>query len=143
MFFRREKPKVHTFDSRLSDARSAGFEIQNVSGGTRAVRNGVVASLHDAGEGAVNIGATGMVVGSEIGQLTDLGYQKIFLTPSGKRLPAQAEHLKMIHAFAEDLREALGMTSHYNTGLGTTNDLHLYDRVKDRDRGTGARPWQR
>ncbi len=143
MFFRREKPTVHTFDSRLSDARSAGFEIQNTGEGARAVRNGVGAALSDGGEGLVGIGKTGVVVGQEIGQLTDLGYQKIFLTPSGKRLPAQADHLVLIHAFTEDLREALGMTSYYNQGLGTTNDLHLYDRVKDRDRGAANRPWQR
>jgi hypothetical protein len=142
MFFRREKPKVHNFDSRLSDARSAGFEIQS-GNGTRAVRGGVAAELSDAGDGAVRIGRTGMLVGGEIGQLTDLGFQKIFLTPGGKRLPAQADHLKLIHAFTEDLREALGMTSLYNEGLGTTNDLHLYDRVEDRDKGVGARPWSR
>ncbi len=141
MFFRREKPMVHTFEGRLGDARSAGFEIQS-GNGTRAVRKGVAAELADAGDGAVRIGHTGMMVGAEIGQLADLGYQKIFLTPGGKRLPAQADHLKLIHAFTEDLREALGMTSLYNEGLGTTNDLHLYDRVKDRDRGVPAAPWK-
>ncbi|MBM3736963.1 MAG: hypothetical protein FJW39_14375 [Acidobacteria bacterium] len=141
MFFRREKPKTHTFATRTADASSAGFEIKSVGNSTRAIRKGVAAELHDAGEGKVRIGHTGMVVGNEIGQLTDLGYQKIFLTPSGKRIAAQAEHLKLIHAFVEDLREALGSTSLYNEGLGTTNDLHLYDRVEGRDRGHAAPPW--
>jgi hypothetical protein len=142
MFFRREKAKVHTFDSRVADARQCGFETLS-GGATRVTRNGVVAELHDEGDGKVRIGRTGMLVGNEVGQLTDLGFQKIFLTPSGKRLPAQAEHLKLIHSFTEDLREVLGMTSFYNEGLGTTNDLHLYDRVEARDHGVPRRPWQR
>jgi hypothetical protein len=132
MFFRRDKPKVHSFESRLSDARSAGFEVQSSGGETRVVRGGVGASVRDNGNGAVSVIHTGMIVGNEIGQLTDAGYQKIFLTPGGKRLPAQAGHLKLIHTFTEDLREALGITSLYNEGLGTTNDIHCYDRVAGR-----------
>jgi hypothetical protein len=74
--------------------------------------------------------------------LVDAGYQKFFETPSQKRLPAQASHLKAIHAFDEDLREALGIKSLYNESLGTRNDLHMYDRVEGRDHPR-PRPWDR
>jgi hypothetical protein len=61
--------------------------------------------------------------------------------PSGRRVPALASQLKSLHAFEEDLKEALGLTSLYNQGLGTTSDLHLYDRVEHRDQGDAQRPW--
>ena len=51
----------------------------------------------------------------------------------GRRIPALAEHLTALHHFQEDLREALGLVSLYNQGLGTTFDQHMYDRVKGRD----------
>ncbi len=62
------------------------------------------------------------------------GYQMFFVTPSGKRRPALASQLQELHGFEEDLRDALGLTSLYNLGLGTTADLHLYDRLAGRDR---------
>ena len=67
MFFRREKPKVYTFADRLSDLRSAGFQVQE-GARTRAIRNNCVAELSDAGEGAVEVGISGVLMGSEIGQ---------------------------------------------------------------------------
>ena len=82
-------------------------------------------------------------MGSEIGVLVNLGYQMIFRTPSGKELAAQAMHLKALHAFDEDLREGLGMTSLYNVALGTTTEKHMYDRVADRDAAPHHRPWER
>ena len=48
-------------------------------------------------------------------------------------MPALASQLQALHAFDEDLREALGLTSLYNVSLGTTADEHLYDRLEDRD----------
>lgn len=142
MFFRHQKPKEFTFSDRTGMARDAGFQIQS-GNKTRASRNGIGAYLSDAGEGKVAIEHPGVLVGDEIGVLVDVGYQKLFQTPSGKRVPARAEHLVELHAFTEDLREALGLTSFYNEGLGSTNELHLYDRVVDRDRGVPSRPWSR
>jgi hypothetical protein len=60
----------------------------------------------------------------------DTGFQKFWRTPDGRDLPALAAHLRELHAFLEDLRETLGLTSLYNTALGTVNDLHLYDRSR-------------
>ncbi|MCC6586207.1 MAG: hypothetical protein IT168_05760 [Bryobacterales bacterium] len=141
MFFRREKPKVYTFSERMSELRQAGFEVQD-GPKTRVSRNGCAAELSDAGGGLVRVEQSGVLVGSEIGLLVDVGYQKTWQTASGKRVAARAEHLKALHAFTEDLRETLGLTSFYNESLGTTNDLHLYDRVEDRDAGVHTKPWE-
>jgi len=84
----------------------------------------------------------GVVMGKEIGTLTDEGFQKFFTTPSGKRKPALAEELKEIHNFQEDLREALGLTTLYNESLGTVSNLYLYDRVEGRDSGKHDKPWE-
>ena len=70
------------------------------------------------------------------------GYQMFLRTPSGKEIPALADQLKKLHAFDEDLREGLGLTSLYNLSLGTTSDDHLYDRVEDRDQPHHPRPWE-
>lgn len=144
MFFRRVKPTVHSFSDRLSQLRDAGFQTDSLAGGkTIATRNGCGAELSEAGEGLVEVGRAGVMVGKELGQLTDVGYQKVFTTPSGRQVAARAEHLKALHAFTEDLRETLGLTSFYNQSLGTTNELHLYDRVENRDAGEPHRPWER
>jgi len=66
-----------------------------------------------------------------------------FRTPSGRELPAQASQLKALHAFDEDLREGLGLTSLYNLSLGTTSDDHMYDRVEDRDAPRRPHPWDK
>jgi len=52
------------------------------------------------------------------------GFQMFFRTPSGIEIPAQAHHLRKVHAFDEDLREGLGLTSLYNKGLGSTATDH-------------------
>jgi hypothetical protein len=82
-------------------------------------------------------------VGSEIAHLVHGGYQMFLQTAAGKQLPALAPHLKALHAFDEDLREGLGITSLYNESLGTTCDDHLYDRVKDRDAVAHGHPWDK
>lgn len=144
MFFRRERPKVLTFDDHMSAARAAGFKTESVgSGKTRVERNGVAAVFAAGPDGVPGVTErAGVVMGKEIGTLTDGGFQKFFTSPSGKRKPALAEELKEIHNFQEDLREALGLTTLYNESLGTVSNLYLYDRVEGRDRGEHDKPWQ-
>jgi len=89
-----------------------------------------------------HIHKAGLIAGDEIGALVNGGYQVFWRTPSGKRLPALATHLKALHAFEEDLKEGLGLTSLYNEGLGTTSDVHLYDRVEHRDEPPAPKPWE-
>ena len=143
MFFRREPPKVITFDQRMDDLRKAGFEISAAPGGrVMVIRDSVAAVLENrAGTPAVNERA-GIRMPGGIGKLVDGGFQKFFLAPDGRKKPALASELKAIHAFEEDLREALGLVSLYNESLGTVSTQYLYDRVKDRDRGVPKRPWE-
>jgi hypothetical protein len=144
MFFRRERPKHLTFEDHMSAARAAGFRTESIGGGKiRIERNGIAAVFEPGVDDVPRaVERAGVVMGKEIGTLTDGGFQKFFTTPSGKRKPALAEELKEIHNFQEDLREALNLTSLYNESLGTVSNLYLYDRVEGRDSGKHDKPWQ-
>lgn len=144
MFFRRDRPKDLTLDERLDQVRRAGFVVttQPSSRQVRISRDGyaMVLDFKDAAPRVVE--SAGVVMNGEIGVLTDGGFQKFFLTQTGKRKPAQAADLRGLHDFQEDLREALGQVSLYNEALGTVSTLYLYDRVKDRDKGVAKRAWE-
>ncbi len=142
MFFRNQKPHEWTFVERLGNLKQFRFEVKTQSGGALVTRDGCGAMVEDAGSGQVKIGKAGVLVGGEIALLVSRGYQMFLRTPSGKEVPALAEQLKTLHAFDEDLREGLGLTSLYNLSLGTTSDDHLYDRVEDRDAPHSPRPWE-
>ena len=133
MFFRREKPKVLAFADRLELARRAGFQVEpRTAGGAQVVRDRCAALVEDAGA-LPRIAQEGVLIRGEIGLLVDGGFQKFFKTPGGKMIPALAEDLKALHAFDEDLMEALGLPSLYNQSLGTTCEYHHYDRVEGRE----------
>ena len=144
MFFKRDKERVTTFSEQMEQLRSAGYRLDSLTGGRMRLSQAQLGAVLKEGPGGKPVIVdAGLVVGAELAVLTDLGYQKIFLTPSGKKMPALAEHLTALHAFREDLGEALGLTSLYNEGLGTTNEQHLYDRVQNRDTGVARRPWEK
>jgi hypothetical protein len=144
MFFRREKPKIPTFQERLDSLRSQGYTVETAaSGGYRVSRNGCAAILEDRGGPHPHVNKSGVLIGNELGFLVNGGYQMFLRTPSGRTLPALAPQLHALHNFDEDLKEALGLTSLYNESLGTTSDQHLYDRVVARDKGVPPRPWER
>jgi hypothetical protein len=144
MFFRHERVIKSTFEEHMSAARAAGFKTEAAgSGRTRIERNGIACTVQPGPEGVpLFVERAGVIMGKEIGSLTDGGYQKFFTTPSGKRKPALAEELKEIQNFQEDLREALGLTALYNESLGTVSNLYLYDRVEGRDTGTEHKAWE-
>ncbi len=73
----------------------------------------------------------GWVLGGEIARLVDRGYQKFFKT-SKLEIPATADHLRALHRFDDQLKEAVGAMVLYNEALGTTSDRYDYDRVKGR-----------
>jgi hypothetical protein len=128
MFFRKRQPKAASFEERIEALRASGFETLAQPGGlVKAIRDGCGAIL----EAAPRIERAGWLVGGEIAALIDGGYQK-FWRAGGRDVPAQAQQLEALHEFEEDLKEALGLESLYNTSLGTTNDLHLYDRLAGR-----------
>jgi hypothetical protein len=144
MFFRRERTHNLTFEERLRRASDAGFRIETEGAGrARIVRDGCAAILLDVPGERPRVENAGILLGGEIGKLVDGGFQKFLLAPSGRKTPALASHLKTLHAFQEDLREALGLEALYNEALGTTNDSHVYDRVTGRDEGVSKRPWER
>jgi len=142
MFFRNQKPHEWTFDERLGNLKQFHFEVQRQGAGARVTRDGSGAMVQDLGNGQVKVGKAGVLVGGEIANLVSRGYQMFLRAPSGKEIPALADQLKKLHAFDEDLREGLGLTSLYNLSLGTTSDDHLYDRVEDRDQPHHPRPWE-
>jgi len=144
MFFKHEKPVVVAFSGQLEQLRRAGFAVSDAPDGANlVVRDHYAALVAQDAHGDAVIRAAGLALQGEVAELTDLGYQKIFLTASGKSVPAVAEHLHGLHDFTEDLREAAGIASLYNEGLGTTNEKHLYDRITARDAGQQPKPWQR
>ncbi len=129
MFFRRQQPKAMTFDDLLQAVRAENFEIERQADGRVKVSRGGCAAVVSDGP---RVERAGWVVGAEIAALVDGGYQK-FWRAGNRRMPALAQQLKALHDFEEDLREALGLESLYNTSLGTTNDLHVYDRLAGRE----------
>ena len=143
MFFRRKTPLVPTFSERLDQLRKAGFAVAAADGGVvRVSRGGCAADLTDEGGHAKSPAPVGVEMGPEIGALVDGGYQKFFRTPSGRQKPATADELQALHAFEEDLYQALGQESYYNVSLGTVSTFYLYDRLKDRDQGVPKRVWE-
>ncbi len=144
MFFRRATPHEVTFEERIANLKKLKFEaVEDRPGRVLVKRGGCGAVIEDLGAGKVKIGKAGVLIDGEIGMLVSRGFQMFLRTPSGREIPALATHLEALHAFDEDLREGLGLTSLYNLSLGTTSDEHLYDRVEDRDAGEHHRPWQK
>ena len=143
MFFRREKPHEPTFAERIASLKSMNFSSKSLDSKRAQVsRDSIAAIVEDRAAQRPHVNKAGLEIGSEIGLLVNRGYQMFWLTPSGKQMPALANQLKALHAFEEDLKEGLGLPSLYNESLGTTSDLHLYDRVEHRDDGTAHQPWE-
>jgi hypothetical protein len=144
MFFRRARAKELTFEERLERIRKAGFKADAQPGSHRVqvIRDGYATTLQFADGIPHVLEGPGILMDGEIGVLTDGGFQKFFLTPSGRRKPALAPELRTLHDSQEDLNEAVGEISLYNEALGTVSTLYLYDRVKDRDRGVPKRAWE-
>ena len=143
MFFRRERPLVLTFDDRIAELRKQGFTAESIGAGKVRVSRKGCAAVVSSGTAGAEVGVSGILVGSEIGILVDGGYQKFFQTPDGHKYPALASHLTALHSFMEDLDEGLGLETFYNRSLGSTCESHMYDRVKDRDRGVPHRSWEK
>ncbi|HUP03628.1 MAG TPA: hypothetical protein VMU19_06545 [Bryobacteraceae bacterium] len=142
MFFRRKRVETPTFPERLEGLKKAGFAAEARGGWVRVTRSGCGVELKEEGGSVRTNGRAGVLMGGEIGELTDGGYQKFFRTAGGAHKPATADELKALHDFEEDLKECLGEQSYYNDSLGTVSAYYLYDRVKDRDQGVPKRAWE-
>ena len=142
MFFRRVTPHEPNFAERIENLKKFGFTAEtNDPRQAIVTRDGIGAVLEDRPGQRPHVNKAGLIAGREIGALVNGGYQMFWKTATGRRVPAVAHQLKNLHNFEEDLKEGLGLPSLYNESLGTTSDLHLYDRVEHRDQGDGDRPW--
>lgn len=138
-----KKIKPKTYDEATGWLRDHGFELLEAPGTQGRVflkKYNVSAAIERTPDGGVKIFAyPGYLVGSEIAKLVDRGYQK-FLKTTKTEIAATSDHLKALHSFSEELKEALGLNSLYNESLGTVSESYHYDRVKDRDLPETTRP---
>jgi len=142
------KLEQKTYDDALGYFREHGFDVLEAPGTAGRVflkKYSVSAAIQKDGDTGIKIFAyPGYLVGSEISKLVNKGYQQ-FLKTSKTEVPATADHLKALHAFSEELKEALGLPSLYNESLGTVSESYQYDRIVDRDKPEAERkkrPWQ-
>jgi len=138
-----KKQEQPTYEEAVNWLREHGFDILDAPGTQNRVfvkKYGCSAAIERAENGGVRLFAKpGYLVGSEIARLIDKGYQK-FLKTTKAEIPATADHLKALHEFSEELREATGQISLYNESLGTVSDRYVYDRVEGRDMPEAQRP---
>ncbi|MBW4039790.1 MAG: hypothetical protein HIU91_13150 [Acidobacteria bacterium] len=134
--------KVPTFDDVLATLGGEKFDVSpategsnRASGAYRVSKDGCAAEIAPSTEKHTPVrllARAGWVLNGEISRIVDRGYQK-FLQTSMMEIPATADHLRTLHHFNEQLKEALGALILYNEALGTTSDMYVYDRVKGRD----------
>jgi hypothetical protein len=135
-----KKETPRSFNDVLSMLGSQRFDVAPAQEGAKRTPNafqvrkyGCAAEIAASPDGSVQIlSRPGWLLAGEISRLLDRGYQK-FLKTSRLEIPATADHLRAIHEFSEELKEATGSTSLYNESLGTTSDVYQYDRVKGRE----------
>lgn len=138
-----------TYDDALSWLKEHGFDLIEAPGTAGRVflkKYNCSAAIQKDGDDGVKIFAyPGYMIGSEISKLVNRGYQQ-FLKTAKNEVPATADHLKALHQFSEELKEALALPSLYNESLGTVSESYQYDRIKDRDKPKAdrpKRPWEK
>ena len=137
---------LRTFDDSLTWLRGHGFDILEAPGTNGRIflkKNSVSAAIERDSEGNTKIFAyPGYLVGGEISKLINKGYQQVLKTTKTE-IAATADHLKALHDFSEELKEATGLPSLYNESLGTVSESYHYDRVNGREaKEKKPRPWE-
>ena len=142
------KVEERTFEEAVNWLREHGFDVLEAPGTVGRVfvkKYNVSAAIQKNEDGGTKVFAyPGYLVGTEISKLVNKGYQQ-FLKTSKTEIAATADHLKALHSFSEELKEALGIPSLYNESLGTTSEAYQYDRMVDRDKPVAdrkKRPWE-
>ena len=142
------KVEERTYEDAVAWLRDHGFDLIEAPGTQNRVfvkKYNVSAAIQKNGDDHVKIFAyPGYLIGSEISKLVNKGYQQ-FLKTSKTEVPATADHLKALHQFSEELKEALDIPSLYNESLGTVSESYQYDRIENRDKPEverPKRPWQ-
>jgi hypothetical protein len=139
------KVEQRSYEDALSWLRDHGFDLTEAPGTQGRVflrkYNCSAAIQKDGKDGeSVKIFAyPGYVIGGEISKLVNKGYQQVLKTAKTE-VAATADHLKALHQFSEELKEALALPSLYNESLGTVSESYHYDRIKDRDKPDAQRP---
>ena len=137
------KVEERSYEDAVTWLRDHGFDLIEAPGTQNRVflkKYCCSAAIQKNEDDGVKIFAyPGYLVGSEISKLVNKGYQQ-FLKTAKAEVPATADHLKAIHQFSEELREAMGGVSLYNEALGTVSDRYMYDRVENRDIPESQRP---
>src|SRR6266496_3008865 len=137
------KVEERTYEDALNWLRDHGFDLIEAPGTQNRVflkKYNCSAAIQKNGDDGVKIFAyPGYLIGSEISKLVNKGYQQ-FLKTAKTEVPATADHLKALHQFTEEMKEALGLPSLYNESLGTVSESYQYDRIVDRDKPAAERP---
>jgi hypothetical protein len=137
------KVEQRTYEDALSWLRDHGFDLTEAPGTQGRVflrKFNCSAAIQKDGDDGVKIFAyPGYLISGEISKLVNKGYQQVLKT-SKAEVAATADHLKALHQFSEELKEALALPSLYNESLGTVSESYHYDRVKDRDKPDAERP---
>ncbi len=143
-----KEEQQRAYDEVVNWLRDHGFDLIEAPGTQGRVfikKYNVSAAIQKNEDGTTRIFAyPGYLVGSEISKLVNRGYQQ-FLKTSKNEIAATADHLKALHQFTEEFKEALGLPSLYNESLGTVSEAYQYDRIIDRDKPEPQRPkrpWQ-
>ena len=134
-----KKIVIPNFTDALASLAGHQFDVSAAKDGSGAAgkafqvrKYGCAAEIAAAPDGSTMVLARpGWLLNGQITRLVDKGYQKFLKSPK-MEIPATADHLRAIHEFGEELKEAAGATSLYNESLGTTSDRYDYDRVKGR-----------
>jgi|SRR6185369_16373875 len=137
---------LRTFDDSITWLRGHGFDILEAPGTNGRIflkKNSVSAAVERDPDGNTKIFAyPGYLVGGEISKLINKGYQQVLKTTKTE-IAATADHLKALHDFSEELKEATGLPSLYNESLGTVSESYHYDRVNGREAAEKKpRPWE-
>ena len=131
------------YDEATTWLREHQFDVLEAPGTTNRIfmrkYNCSAAIQKNDNDGVKIFAYPGYLVGSEIAKLVNRGYQQ-FLKTTKTEVPATADHLKALHQFTEELKEAIGAPSLYNESLGTVSDSYAYDRVEQRDQPEASRP---
>jgi len=137
------KVEQRSYEDAVAWLRDHGFDLIEAPGTQGRVflrKYNCSAAIQKTEDGGVKIFAyPGYVIGGEISKLVNRGYQQ-FMKTTKTEVPATAEHLKALHQFAEELKQALALPSLYNESLGTVSEAYQYDRIKDRDEPAVERP---
>jgi hypothetical protein len=132
------KTRKPNYEQTLERLRSHGFDVApwaEAAGGVLVTKYGAGAVLAAVADNAAPVAFAvhaGVLVGGRVGRLLDCGHQK-FIKTNQLELPATASQLHAIHRFSEELKQLTGDIELYNTSLGTTSDVYLYDRLKGRE----------